>query len=378
MLCIDRSGPGAKRYNQPVMPRPDDSPLPVSAESLDALASRQEGLEIDRLEGGYFVVMPPATSASFYTSDPYKGKVFDRAAYVYARREGVLMRIAVVHHHPDDRTWAQKLARLIGRLLRLHQEKFGRPTRFQRSGDEVRVWLFRDAMGAAGGETRGGQVYLYGTSSIPTPLEWVRTLCHEWGHLTLPAARGFTAPESDAGGMLGERLFLSWLLADKTGGPDDGTRRADLGLYGKRQCEPLLARFLSEGPTSKTFERRDGRAMDLYVGAALAADRALGSKILGTALWSIDGTAPRDFLDALRNAAFLKRAITVQLPAWVPLAPSDYSVTPAQGTGSLLISGRAPLRVPGRLHPSRPAFALLKGSGSLSAITLTRPGVREG
>ena len=38
--------------------------------------------------------------------------------------------------------------------------------------------------------------------SIRDSIEWVRTVVHEWGHLTLPAARGFTAPENDAAGYL--------------------------------------------------------------------------------------------------------------------------------------------------------------------------------
>ncbi|MGC4047899.1 MAG: hypothetical protein QM758_29240 [Armatimonas sp.] len=357
------------------MRRKGDAPLPASAESLDALIAAQEGLEIDRLTGGFYILLPPAATSSFATKDPYRGKEFDRAAYVYAERDGYLRRAAVIHHSPDDRAWAQKLARLSARLLRLARDRFGRWPNFQGGGDEARVWLFRDPVGgAAGGETKGGQVYVYDTATITTPLEWVRTLCHEWGHLTLPAARGFTAPENDAGGMVGERLFIAWLAADKINGPDDGTRRPDLAMYCQRQCEPLIARFLTEGPASAGFQKRDARAMDLYVGAILSADRALGSKVLSEALRGIDGVTPKDFLDSLRNAAYLQKTVTVQLPAWVPLAPSGYRITPSKGAGLLLITGRPPLKVPGSLHPSRPAYALLKGSGSLTAITLTRSG----
>ena len=116
-----------------------------------------------------------------------------------------------------------------------------------------------------------------------------------------PAARGFTEPETDAGGLLGERLHVGWLLADKTPAPDDGAKSADLALYVRRQCVPLVERFLTEGPASKTFARLDGKAMDLYVGAALATEKALGPKLLGAALYSIDGIAPKDFFDALRG-----------------------------------------------------------------------------
>lgn len=357
--------------------RRGDAPLPARVESLDSLIAAQEGLEIDRLAGGFYVLLPPAGSNSFATKDPYRGKAFDRAAYVYAERDGYLRRATVIHHHPDDRAWAQKLARLSARLIRLSRDRFGRWPTFQNGGDEARVWMFRDPVGgAAGGETRGGQVYIYDTATNSPPLEWVRTLCHEWGHLTLPAARGFTEPENDAGGMVGERLFLAWLLADKTGGPDDSTRRPDLTMYCQRQCEPLIARFLAEGPTSGEFGKRDARAMDLYVGAILAADRALGSRLLSDALRGIDGVTPRDFLDSLRNVAYLQKTVTVQLPAWVPLAPADYRIQASRGAGQLLITGRPPLKVPGTIRPSRSAFALLKGSGSLTAITLTRPGVR--
>lgn len=355
---------------------PGDDPLPAFARSADELISRTSGLELDRLPGGGLIVLPPVSGAAVEAVDPYRKQAFVRAVAYYEPSDGRLVRKVVVHHADEDRLWAQKLARLSARLLRLHQQKFGRPARFQGGADETHIWLFRDALGRIGGETRGGNIYVFGTARLSSPLEWVRTLCHEWGHLTLPAARGFTDPETDAGGLLGERLHLGWLLADRSPHPDDGAKADDLVFYCQRQCAPLIERFLTEGPASKTFVRRDGKAMDLYVGAALATERALGPKVLGAALYSIDGVAPKDFFDALRNVVFLEKAISVQLPAWVPLAPADYRLAPKQGRGSVAIAGRPAVNVPGALRPSRPAFAKLIGTGTLTALTLTRPGVK--
>ena len=356
-------------------PRLSDDPLPAFATSLDDLSARTSGLEIDRLPGGGLAVLTPQVGGDAPATDPYRRKYFDRAAALYLSRDGGLRRTVVVHFEGEDRSWAQRLTRLSARLLRLHGERFGRPARFQGGSDEAHVWLFRETLGGIGGETRGGNVYFYGTRRIGSPLEWVRTLAHEWGHLTLPAARGFSDPETDSGGALGERLHFGWLRTDGAPAPDDGTRKADLELYFKRQSAPLIARFLAEGPASATFRRLDGSAMDLYVGAALATEKSLGSMILGAALYSIDGVAPQDFFDALRNAVLIKRSVTVGLPAWVPLAPGDYRLASANGIGKLTIAGRLPIDVPGRLRPARAAFARLVGTGSLAAVTLTRFGV---
>ena len=367
------------RYNSPVILRSlsGDDPLPTYLDSADDLIARTSGLELDRLTEGSLVVLLPASGTNVLATDPYRKQTFDKAAALYALRDGQLRRTVVVHHASEDRLWAQKITRLAARLLRLHRQKFGRPARFQGGSDETHLWLFREPLGGIGGETRGGNVYFYGTARIGSPLEWVRTLCHEWGHLTLPAARGFTEPETDAGGLLGERLHLGWLLADKTSSPDDGTRSPDIAMYCRRQCLPLIERFLAEGPASPLLARRDARAMDLYIGAALATERALGSKVLDAALYSIDGTSPRDFFDALRNAVFLEKSVAVQLPAWVPLAPGDYRIVARSGRGALSIAGRSPIPLPGTLRPARPAFAKLTGTGTLTQVALTRPGVKE-
>jgi hypothetical protein len=213
--------------------------------------------------------------------------------------------ITIVHHEPPDRLLAQQTARLMARLLRLHYEHFGREARFPRDADVADVWLAPETQPNApevGGETRDNQVYFFATGAPRSPIEWTRTVVHEWGHLTMNAARGFKEPENDAGGFLGERLYLKWLRADKglPTAPDDGVVPAGLDLYYERQIAPLISRFRKFGPAAKTLSGMNQAAMDLYIGGVLESDTTYGSQLTGRALRNIEGVRPQDFFVSLR------------------------------------------------------------------------------
>ena len=312
---------------------------PPFAADRAALARVLPNTTLEDLPGGLVAAVPASTVLASPDTDPRFGQRFDRVLLVYAPRTGAkgFFRTITFHYQAKELPQALRLTRLAARLLRLHREHFGRDTAFGRDEETADVWLSdRTAPGGStiGGETHGSQVYLWAMGTVPrTPLEWTRTLCHEWGHLTLPAARGFSSPEGDAAGYLGERLYEKWLHDDPQTTTDDGSTPADLEVYYRRQVAPLMGRWRQQdtgGPNSPLLDGTDTRAMDFYIGAALASDDAFGSAILGRALWTVLDSHPRDFLRSLARNTARATTLTVRLPAWTPLTTGHYTAFPAE------------------------------------------------
>ncbi len=103
------------------------------------------------------------------------------------------------------RQCAQLLLHLYG-LLRAYTDL---TPRFAVDG-AMNVWLAEK--GEAGGEAFSENIYLQDIGAHRAPGEWVRELAHEFGHETLPPVGGYVKPEWASNGILGERLFMRWLL----------------------------------------------------------------------------------------------------------------------------------------------------------------------
>lgn len=365
---------------------------PAFAANADALAVIARGADVEPLPGGYFLLILPKGQAVFAEDFFYKQR-YARAVYVYAptsRGRAGLARAVTLACNRDQEDAARRAARLCARLLRLHRERFGRDAVFPRGSGEAFVWLAPPAKTGEGrplgGETRDNDIYLFGVPQAS--LEGVRTLAHEWGHLTLPAARGYTEPERDASGFLGERLYLKWLREESAAGNppprDDGTDRAGLDLYHARQIAPLIARFQAAGPAARDLDRTDTRGMDMYIGLALATDDALGSALLGKGLYSVMGLRARDLLTALREAAAASDLLPVRLPAWVPLTRTTYAIglTSRSAAGAVAFADRPPLSLrrnaPAELRVLQAGWKWVRAAdGDIRSITL-RPARRTG
>lgn len=109
---------------------------------------------------------------------------------------------------PADEALAACAARPLSWLYHLVTSRLGRP----HPAAPLPVYLRRSA--EAGAEEYQGAIYLHGVQVERTPLEWLRELAHEYGHVVLPAFGPFARPEPAAAGYLGERLFLKALLLD--------------------------------------------------------------------------------------------------------------------------------------------------------------------
>lgn len=362
-------------------------PPPAFAPDIDTLRNfAGDGGSVETLSGGFQFVQEDAEMDARATDLFYK-QTLPRAAYVYTyrrepKRAGWFL-VCVIRHIPEDRDNAARVGRLCARLLRLAREQWGHDAVFPRAEDTADVWLCPNPAPhnrTAGGETRASHVYVWGTTTGErTDLEWVRTVAHEWGHLTLPAARGFSEPENDAAGLLGERLFLRWMRNEQarlTPPPNDGTSEADLARYVERQVTPLADKFRENGPLSPLLNRLGAEAMDYYTGAALAFEDGFGPLLLGRALFSIDGDRAQDLLAAMRETVAAPQSVTVRLPVWVPLPKSSF-VLSSNVKGAVALADRPPLPVSPQSRTPLPVRVagwkwVRPAQGAVQTLTLRR------
>ena len=88
----------------------------------------------------------------------------------------------------------------------------------------------------------------------PNPVETTREVAHEYGHATLPAVGGsYTAPEAWSNGLLGEKLYLSYLAEARSKGdlgPEDtfGATPEALRAWVRKNVDPLVDDALANGP----------------------------------------------------------------------------------------------------------------------------------
>jgi hypothetical protein len=340
-------------------------------QNREEFAQLTDGFEIENLPGEFLLVMPPGRLQPGEHHAPHYEVKVGRNVFLYApseSKDGSLIRYITLHYEMDEREVARRSLRLLARLLQLHRSRFGRETVFAGVEPEAHVWLAPQMpLGKdAGGMTKANHCYIFG--SVPTldANERLRTLLHEWGHLTLSqaSARGFTNPEGDASGYLGERLYLKWLyeevvVAGKKA--DDGCDPAYLTLYHQRQIQPLIDQFNAKGPSSVGALTPDG--MNKYVGMALATDEAFGSKLLAKGLFGVDGFRPVDLTNALFVGLTQPSSVSINLPAWVPFLQRPYTATAEQGSGGITVEpGKQALKVPAKWTPA-PGWKHVKSSG---------------
>ncbi len=361
--------------------------VPSFARDAAEMAKMFPDATIDAATGGCLVVAPTDSAAPAPTIDPRFNTRLTRADYVFAPRKigtvGGWFRIATIHYvtDPDMTDQARRTACLIGRLWSLYKTHFGREIEFPFQADETNVYLLPQVPASKkgeGGETGNNQIDVFGCGVAKrTSLEWVRTIAHEWGHLTVYAARGYTEPESEAAGYLGERLFIKWMreaqAARPADAPDDGTTTADLDLYYRRQIEPLMERFQQGGPGSESMDGENTEAMDYYIASVLATDAALGSATVGIALRNAESERPREFLIALRKYLYDKSDLTIQSPAWVPLREGDYRVTASAAAAAVGASASAASAAPTTLNVTTPAWSQFSDHGALRIQRIEPP-----
>ena len=334
-------------------------------------------MELETLPGGFLVVAPSTTMLGEVKEDPSYGLKPSRQIAVYAPVvSGGFKQVVAVRHEAMDREFALKVARLTARLLRLHKDRVGQEATFPQGEEIAQVWITRvqaPTRATAAAETKVNHVYLFDIATPRPEIEWARTISHEWGHLILLTARGYSAPENDSAGFLGERLFLKWLREDVLALPrktDDFCEATGLQTYYSRQIAPLMARYNAGGPKDKRLKQLNADGMDYYIGMALDTDEVFGSKVISNALYHLEDTTPTALVNAVQNAVFLQSELKVKLPAWVPLAPDTYTVSGPAGKVMLDVRPLNPAK-PVPFKVLAPGYKRLKAvSGNIASVVL--------
>jgi len=190
----------------------------------------------------------------------------------------------------QGRNYAPLAEQVCATLLQLYwlaRQSLNATTRFSPESP-TDVWLCEG--GAAGAEQPANapaHLYFYDLNNPKrTPLEWLREIAHEYGHLTLPGIDGFESEvEPYINGHAGERLFLLWLLAhalrDTQRTPDNvatfKVSPQDLAAYVRDRSYPALRSFLNEGPRSPLIDTPRAAGMEYLIGFLIYVERTHGS-----------------------------------------------------------------------------------------------------
>lgn len=276
--------------------------------------------------------------------NPRVGGVFRASCGVDIDEHGTLVRRFVVHAPSREHLpFAERAGRFLGLLWSLGDRHFG--TLCSRLRERpVEVWLSLE--GEAGGEQINQHLYVYDLLSSRSGLEWARELAHEYGHYLLPGASGYAEPENWANGVLGERLFLSWIreavgakLVDSDQIPWVST--AEIDDYCAKQVDPLTDKFCSAPPDITLLSAKDKKAFNAFTGLMLYADSVYGEGALMKMLAFLPLESTRqphgqDFLAALTSWINDQSTLRITLPksgsAYLWLPKGRFTLRPVSGT----------------------------------------------
>ena len=267
--------------------------------------------------------------------------VSDQAAYH--------LRFIVHFQSPEHRPFAERAGRFLGVLWGLANRRFaGAVSRLREA--PISVWMTRE--GAPGAEQHAANLFIYNVLSSRSGIEWARELAHEYGHYVLPGATGYTHPESWSNGLLGERLFIHWLLQELTIGrikqdalPFVTTKEAQ--DYCDRQVFPLIDPVRTRGPQPALISGSDEKALDALTGLMVYIDATYGSP----ALLQLNEYLPAGRMQTPQGIDFLVAFIT-----WTREEPVQTINLPSSGATMVYLS--------------RGEFALRQESGRPGKLSL--------
>lgn len=199
--------------------------------------------------------------------------------------------------------------------------------------------LMRPWMAVAGqNEASPGEIMFWKAGLARSEAEWVRELCHEYGHVSLPPLGGFQAPlEPYANGIIGETLGLMWAaqIPDRfsaPGLPGDAGLGADFTGHVNDQALPALEWFRKQGPNSPLRATGTRESWKYLQGLTVYLERVYGARMLGRALVPLSQRAVQVSDIAARRSLMgtpeLLRSVettwrdpwngTKTLPIWLP------------------------------------------------------------
>lgn len=244
---------------------------------------------------------------------------FNRVVYGYVETPGAGdLQLRVIAYYPspllsgrgtDLAPVAESLVHFMLRIQCYASGYLGLPLQGDPEGIN-RLWLCDG--GASGAERHETDIFIYRVfDEARTPVEWLRQLAHECGHLLIPGVGGFAQPEVWGNGELGERLFIYFLTreAARVAGTewpsDEAAARLDNLWAGEHlAAEEYLASagrmplnvWAHEGPESELIVGQGERSMQYYVGFALYVLAAHGPARLREVIKGCPGTTVPDFV----------------------------------------------------------------------------------
>ncbi|MBI3946644.1 MAG: hypothetical protein HY321_12045 [Armatimonadetes bacterium] len=275
---------------------PADAPayLPVPhVECRDAVAA---GMPAQRAFYTTGLAFPDAG----HRRDPARKATFTRVLHAYAQnREGGEWRLAfrALYNHNDAgaEALAPVAARALLRVRAAHRALVGETgPALSRPAD---LWICAD--GDGGAEQSGANLYLLGTARPREPLELLRQIAHEFGHLALPALGPLQAPEKWGNGFLGEVLYLR-RLARAPAAPDSPVPPEALAAYVRHEVEPLARAFAAAGSGAFAGQEEGAGGLRLLLGMVLYLEDTKGADAVAQLIRSVRGSTLRDWIEAAR------------------------------------------------------------------------------
>ncbi len=297
------------------------NPMPYTANLIDPQLPTEK-----RGACQWLVTTRPLPTSDRYSSDPkYRAEGTDNRDPRYSNWAEFSHMLLAYEYDRAQRTWqlkfrvmwqqapgnkgegrqrlAQQCALLLLRCSSLLRAYTTLTPRFTPDG-AINVWLAEK--GVAGGEAYNDSIYLHEIGTPRTTTEWIRELTHEYGHQTLPPTGGYVKPEWASNGILGERLFMRWLLLNRNPQKDPHLWVNSMvpQEITENRIDNLIRLFAAAGPESPVLSGTDRPAMEGFVGMALYLDITRGSDYLAMSLKGMKTPAfagPQGFLEAIAN-----------------------------------------------------------------------------
>ena len=279
----------------------------------------------------------------------HDGNRYTLVAGLYGPSGRQIQRYANVCYTARARSAAESVCATISVLRSQQLARLRQPVRLAWDTDTASIWITEEKSRVPDvvGETRTTHVTYFDVTSQKDSNEFARVIAHEWGHLAIPAARGFSAPEPDSAGHVGEALGLRWLVGTSSKGAIAPI--VPTGAYvssARNRCHQAL---LAAPPGTPGFATRNSRGMHAYVGAILHLADTYGDAFLGRVFQAVDADSPEAFLTAWAFILSEDGIIRFQGHAWVPLEAGVYhssrQLVPAHIKGPTAITCDAALRV---------------------------------
>jgi hypothetical protein len=331
-------------------------PLRLSPESPQGLGLSLRELVVRTAESPVEGAQPSAVRA-FLTaealpapeermSDPVFGHRFQRAIYgavMNRSSDSWVLAFRAMVQTENRLPLAKECIDLLLRLRALCQ--LNAPTR--RLGP-IDVWLCEE--GKPGAQSSGSNIYILSAGTRRPPEEWIRQLCHEFGHVALPGVNHFPQPEPWSNGLMGELVFGRWLAAavESSLAPHEWLYRQWPQDFCEQRLWPALQAALESGVPGP----KDG--VKAYAAFGAYAEAAFGSQILLEAL-PRPSPEPDALIAGLQRALASKSqtGLAIRLSSLPPKARSGltpflvylpegaWTATGGPGPARLSLDGRA-------------------------------------